>query len=87
MFRALSTLVGKPPPVLTTLVGKPPIALIPLVNHVDLISHRENCSSANEFFCPSEGGFFLCNRVGYVTPSYNESISPVSVTNLTTSNL
>ena len=62
MFRALTTLVGKPPPALTTLVGKPPPALIPLVNHVDLISHRESCSSANEFFCPSEGGFFLYNR-------------------------
>ena len=30
---------------------------------VDLISHREKCSSANEFFFPTEGGFFLCNNV------------------------
>ena len=34
----------------------------PCNGSVDLISHRENYLSASEFFFPSEGGFFLCNR-------------------------
>ena len=34
----------------------------PWNGNVDLISHREKYVSANEFFCPIEGGFFLCNR-------------------------
>jgi hypothetical protein len=34
----------------------------PYNGRVDLISHREKCSSANEFFFPTEGGFFLYNK-------------------------
>ena len=34
----------------------------PCNGSVDLISLREKYVSANELFCPTEGGFFLCNR-------------------------
>ena len=44
----------------------------PCDGRVDLISHGENCSSANEFFFPTEGGFFLYNREYLIAPASKE---------------